>query len=298
MTCCGDACLASASGPKVLRGRADGDELDIEALIDSVRRSALRLFATGTRLPGAPQTRPQSRCADPARRLRIRHRYRSRRPRRARSSATGGCHTGRHARRAWRPRRRLRISVRRADTLSICRRSRRSDNVSAPSAGPGSTSSNRRATPAWAPASAVRARYSRPRPAHQIGYWSSFRTAFPTTTATRAVMPKPTPEGPRRTSHGRRCLPVPFHRRRHCHRCARTRLRLRRLCQRRDPGRLEPADGRVVSVFPPGTRRTETTARMRHEGVVDRCDGQHRLFQPGGVARRRSRRRRLRPRLP
>ena len=51
------------------------------------------------------------------------------------------------------------------------------------------------------------------------------------------------PQGPRRAPRGRRCLPVPFHRRRHCHRCARTRLRLRQLCQRRDPGRLEPADG-------------------------------------------------------
>ena len=35
-------------------------------------------------------------------------------------------------------------------------------------------------------------------------------------------------EGPRRAPHGRRCLPVSFHRRRHRHRCARTRLRFRR----------------------------------------------------------------------
>ena len=97
-------------GPKVLRGRADGDELDIEALIDLF--IDLRCgTTTRTRLPGAPQTCPQSRCAHLARCLRIRHRYRSGRPRRARSPATGGRHAGRHARRAWRPRRRLCVSV-------------------------------------------------------------------------------------------------------------------------------------------------------------------------------------------
>ena len=50
-------------------------------------------------------------------------------------------------------------------------------------------------------------------------------------------------QGPRGAPHGWRCLPLPFHRRRHCHRCARTRLRFRRPCQRRYPRRLEPADG-------------------------------------------------------
>ena len=50
-------------------------------------------------------------------------------------------------------------------------------------------------------------------------------------------------QGPRGAPHGWRCLPVPFHRRHHCHRCTRKGLRFRRPCQRRDSGRLEPADG-------------------------------------------------------
>ena len=81
-----------------------------------------------------------------------------------------------------------------ADTPSICRRSRRSSNVSAPSAGHGSTNSNRRATRASAPASVVQARFSRPRPAPRIGCCSSCRTASPTTTATKAATRKPTPK--------------------------------------------------------------------------------------------------------
>ena len=50
-------------------------------------------------------------------------------------------------------------------------------------------------------------------------------------------------QGPRGAPHGRRCLPLPFPWLPHCHRCARPRLRLRRPCQRSNPGRLEPADG-------------------------------------------------------
>ena len=83
-------------GPKVLRGRADGDDLDIEALIDLFVDLQSGFSRARARLPGTPQTCTQSRRAHSDRRLRVRRRCRFKRPRGARPPATGGRHPGRH----------------------------------------------------------------------------------------------------------------------------------------------------------------------------------------------------------
>ena len=247
-------------GPKVLRGRADGDDLDIEALIDLFvdlrsgysppehvyleRRKLARnlgvlilLDASGS----ATDTDPDGLAVHDHQR------------RAAATLAVTLEELGdRVAVYAFRSQGRHAVHLPAIKTF---------DNVSAPSDGPGSTNSNRRATRASAPASAVQAKFSRPRPAHRIGCWSSCRTVSLRRRLRRPLRGSRRQQGPRRAPHGRRCLPVSFHRRLHGHRCARTRLRLGQPCQCRDPGRLEPADGRVVPGIPPGTRRTEMQLR-------------------------------------
>ena len=193
MTCSGDACLRVGLGPKVLRGRADGDELDIDALID--------LFVDLRSGYSPPEhvylerrkACSQSRRPHPARRLRVRHRYRSGRSRRARPPAAGGRHTGRHTRRAWRPRRGLCVSVPGPtrspsagdqDVRATFRRRRASTAQSAPTIGLYAT---RRRHP-W-----CRRNPQERRPARRIGCWSSCPMVFLMTMATKAVTRKPTP---------------------------------------------------------------------------------------------------------
>ena len=111
-------------GPKVLRGRPDGDELDIEALIDfsSICGPATR---HRTCVPGTPQACPQSRRPHLARCLRIRHRYGSGWPARCTTTSVG---RPPH----WPSRSRSLATASpsthlgpRADTRSTCRRSKR-----------------------------------------------------------------------------------------------------------------------------------------------------------------------------
>ncbi len=192
-TCSADAWLASGLGPKVLRRRPDGDDLDIEALID--------LFVDLRSGFSAPE-----------------HIYLERRKLArnlgvlilldASGSATDadpdGLSVHDHQRRAAATLAvtleelgdRVAVYAFRSHGRSRCPPAGHQDvraDVSAPSDEPGSTNSNQRATRASAPASAVPARFSRPRPAPRIACCSSSRTASPTTTATKPATRKPTP---------------------------------------------------------------------------------------------------------
>ena len=108
-------------------------------------------------------------------------------------------------------------------------------------------SSNPRVTRAWARASGVPVNSSRRTPAHRIACCSCSRTDSPTTTAMKVDMPKRTPRRPSRNSartalpaSACRSAPAPWHS---------TGLRILRPCERCDPGRAEPADGRSLRVI-------------------------------------------------
>jgi hypothetical protein len=186
-------------GPKVLHARADGDDLDIEALIDMFvdlrsgysppehvyleRRKLARnlgvlilLDASGS----ATDTDPDG--------LAVHDHQRRAAATLAATLEELGDRVAVYA---------FRSQGRHAVHLPAIKRS---TNVSAPSDEPGSTSSNHRATRVWAPASAVQAKFSRHKPAHPIGCWSSYPMAFPTTTATKAGTQKPTPQKPSKNS--------------------------------------------------------------------------------------------------
>jgi hypothetical protein len=132
-------------GPKVLRGRADGDELDIEARQSTSiwsaasSRAILVCSSCSTHQDPPPTTIPP---ALPSTSTSAGRQPYS--PRHSKNSAIASPSTH---------------SGRRDGTPSNCRRSRPSGNVSAPSLGRGSPNCSRPTTPAWAPVSAVQAKY-------------------------------------------------------------------------------------------------------------------------------------------
>ena len=106
-----------ASGPPRARARRccarrpDGDDLDVDALIDYAVDLARRPLPRREHLPRTAQAGPQPRRADPRRCLRLGDRDRPGGPLRPRAPAPGGRHPGRHPRRTRRPGRRLRLPV-------------------------------------------------------------------------------------------------------------------------------------------------------------------------------------------
>ncbi len=87
-------------GPKRLRGQPDGDDVDIEAVIDlcvDLRSGYSPLEHVYLQ---TPQTRAQPRRSDPAGRLGIRHRHRPGWTGSTRPPASGSRHARRHSRRA------------------------------------------------------------------------------------------------------------------------------------------------------------------------------------------------------
>ena len=204
-TCSGDACLASDSAPRFCAGVPTGTTRRRGAH-RPFHRSALWILTTRTRLSGTPKTCTQSWGAHPARCLRT-----------ATDTDPDGLAVHDHQRRAAAT---LAVTLEelgdRVAVYAFRSQGRHavhlpaikpSDNVSAPSGGLGSTSSNHRAIRASAPAFVERAKFSRPRPAHQIGCWSSFRMVFLTTMATKVVTRKPTPKKPLKSS-ARMALPA------------------------------------------------------------------------------------------